>query len=224
MGSIFSQSVGRKLFMSLAGIFLLTFLVVHLGINLLVLLKTTKPFNIAANFMSTNIVIKVFEIVLFGGFFIHMIFGMVFSLQNMMARPEKYKKSNHSQTSFFSKYMFHTALLITAFLVIHLIDFFFKSRFSHEVKEITYDGGLTHLEDMGSLVIEKFSMLGFVIAYVVAFIFLGFHLLHGFQSAFQTLGFNHKIYSPVIKLFGVLYTIFIVAGYSAIPVVIYFFK
>ncbi|MBN1183917.1 MAG: succinate dehydrogenase cytochrome b subunit [Bacteroidales bacterium] len=225
MSNIFRSSIGRKLLMSLAGLFLCTFLLVHLGINLLLILfESSKPFNIAANFMASNILIKVFEIILFGGLLIHIFFGLFLQIQNWIARPVRYKKNNNSQTSFFSKYMIHTAAIVLAFMVIHLLDFYFKSKFFGEIDSISYDGGLTHMHDMGALVTAKFGRLDFVIIYIVSFIFLGFHLYHAFQSAFQTLGLNHKVYTPVIKFLGVAYTFIIVLGFTSIPVVIYFIK
>lgn len=222
MGNIFSTSIGRKLLMSLAGIFLLTFLVVHLGINLLVLGDSRDDFNVAAHFMATNPVIKVFEIVLFGGILIHVIYGLIISIQNGKARPVRYKKDNHSQTSFFSKYMLHTAIIVGIFIVIHLFDFYFKAKFTDAVATVTIDNN--QYPDLGALVLEKFKMPVFVFGYLITFIFLSFHLHHGFQSAFQTLGINHKSYTPFIKAIGVAYSILIPLGFSIIPIVIYFFK
>jgi succinate dehydrogenase / fumarate reductase cytochrome b subunit len=208
--------------MSLAGIFLLSFLLVHLGINLLVLLDSKEPFNKASHFMGTNLVIKVMEIVLFGGFFLHMLYGIIVSIQNMLARPVRYKKTNHSQTSFFSKYMFHTAVILTIFLVLHLLDFYIKSKFFGEVGEVVYNGEQYH--DLASLVIARFQIGWVVVVYVIALLGLGFHLHHGFQSAFQTLGLNHPVFTSVIKGFGMVYTILITLGFITIPIVVYFLK
>ncbi len=220
MSTMFKFSVGKKLIMSLAGLFLITFLVVHLGINLtLILSDSTDTFNKAAHFMGTTTVIEVMEIVLFGGFLLHMIFGVVVSLQNMMARPVKYKVSNNSQMSFFSKYMFHTAVVIAIFIVLHLFDFYIKAKYLHEAAEITIDGETMH--NLGQLVIERFSLIGVDIFYLVALLGLGFHLHHGFQSAFQTIGLNHPVYTPIIKGLGVAYTVLVTLGFMAIPVVIY---
>ncbi len=116
--------------------------------------------------------------------------------------------------------MIHTAVIILVFLVIHLFDFYFKAKFGHgHVAEVTYNGKLYH--DLGTMVIEKFQILWVDIFYIACFLFLGFHLLHGFQSAFQTLGLNHKVYTPVIKLLGYLYTLIVVAGFIVIPLCIY---
>jgi succinate dehydrogenase / fumarate reductase, cytochrome b subunit len=222
MSNIFSSSVGKKLMMSLAGIFLITFLIVHLVINLLVLKESPETFNKAAHFMGTNPVIKIMEIVLFGGFLLHMIYGVIVSLENWMARPVGYKVSNNSQLSFFSKYMFHTAVVITIFLVLHLFDFYLKAKFLGGVEEVIYDGKSYH--NLAALVISRFKILWADAVYIIALLGLGFHLHHGFQSAFQTLGINHPVYTPVIKGIGLIYTILITLGFISIPVFVYFLK
>ena len=209
--------------MSLAGLFLIIFLIVHLGINLsLILCKSREYFNIAAAFMSSNVIIKIFEIILFGGFILHMFYGIVLQIQNWLARPKRYKIPNYSQTSFFSKFMIHTSIIITVFLVLHLFDFYIKSKFAENVENVVYNGREYH--DLGLLVIQRFKIGWVVIVYVLTLLFLGFHLHHGFQSAFQTLGIHHKTYSPVIKAAGLIYTIVITGGFISLPVYIYFLK
>jgi succinate dehydrogenase / fumarate reductase cytochrome b subunit len=221
MSNIFTYSIGRKLIVALAGIFLILFLLVHLGINItLILCKSTQPFNIAAHFMGTNIIVKIFEVVLFGGIIIHIIYTLILQVQNWLARPVRYRIPNFAQLSFFSRFQIHTAAIIFVFLAIHLTNFYFISRFGG-LKEITYDG-IKYLPDLGSLVIQKFQIPGLVILYIAFFIFLGFHLLHGFQSAFQTLGLNHQSYTPFIKILGIVYSAIVYTGFTAIPIVIYF--
>lgn len=173
--------------MSLAGLFLIVFLLVHLGINLLLILyDSPETYNRAAHFMQTNLLIKVIEVVLFGGFFLHIIYGLIVQIENWLSRPKGYRIANYSQTSFFSRFMIHTAAIIFVFLVIHLMDFYFRAKFG-EPELVRYSDG-KELVDFGSMVVAKFHLPEFVIGYVLAFLFLGFHLLHGFQSAFQTLG------------------------------------
>jgi succinate dehydrogenase / fumarate reductase, cytochrome b subunit len=222
MSNIFSSSIGKKLVMSLAGLFLIVFLLVHLVINLLVLLDSPEPFNLAAHFMGTNIIIKVMEIALFGGFLLHMIYACIVSIQNWIARPRGYRKGNYSQTSVFSKYMVHTAVVLTIFLVLHLLDFYVKAKFYGEVGEVNYNGKEVH--DMASLVIARFQILWVVWIYIIALLGLGFHLHHGFQSAFQTLGINHPVYTPLIKTIGFVYTVLITLGFMSIPVLVYYLK
>ena len=222
MSNIFNSSIGRKLMMALAGLFLVVFLLVHLGINLtLILFDDPRIFNIAAHFMATNILIKIFEVILFGGIFLHLIYGLIVQIMNWIARGKRYKIYNNAQTSFFSKFMIHTAVIILVFLVIHLMDFYIKAKFGHgHVEEVVYNG--KHYHDLGTMVLEKFSILWVDLFYIGCFLFLGFHLIHGFQSAFQTLGLNHSIYSAWIKALGVIYTFVVVIGFSVIPLVVYF--
>lgn len=208
--------------MALAGLFLSIFLLVHLGINLtLILFEDPRIFNIAAHFMATNLLIKIFEVVLFGGILLHILYGLILQIINWLARPVRYRVGNYAQTSFFSKFMIHTALIIFVFLAIHLIDFYFKAKFGH-LEEVIYNG--KHYHDLGTLVIEKFQIGGFVIFYIACFLFLGFHLLHGFQSAFQTLGLDHRVYTPIIKGLGVFYSVIVSAGFIIIPLYIYFIR
>lgn len=221
MSNFFTSSIGKKLIMSAAGFFLAIFLLVHLGINLtLVFSDSTEIFNIAAHFMATCVLIKIMEIVLFGGLILHMIYGVVLWIQNLIARPIGYAKTNHSQTSFFSKYMIHTAAVIGVFLVIHMMDFYFKVKIFHSVGTTLIDGKEYH--DLGQVVIAKFHSVIYVIIYIISMIVLGFHLHHAFQSAFQTYGLEHKTYGPIIKSIGTIYSIVIALGFILIPVYFFF--
>jgi len=206
--------------MSLAGLFLITFLLVHMGLNLLVVIfDDPMVYNKAAHFMSRNILIKIFEIVLFGGLLLHVIYALILQIQNWIARPRRYHKANYSNTSFFSKFMIHTAAITLIFLIIHFMDFYFKAKFGHAT-EIIVDGVVYH--DFATEILDKFKMLPFVIFYIAAFIFLGFHLAHGFQSAFKTLGIDNRKWTPVIQVLAIIYTTIVVAGYSIIPLITYF--
>ncbi|MCD6658595.1 MAG: succinate dehydrogenase cytochrome b subunit [Lentimicrobium sp.] len=213
------SSITKKVIMALAGLFLISFLIVHLGINLLILKNDGREsFNMAAHFMVTNPVIQTMQWVLFGGFILHILLGIVLQLQNWMARPQRYKVEGYSHTSFFSKFMIHTGAVIFAFLIIHLVNFFFRAKFG-EMPHIMING--EQYEDMGLLVIEKFRDLPYVLMYVVWLLFLGFHLDHAFHSALQSLGLNHSKYTPVA--FGVsrALAILIAGGFILIPVLIF---
>jgi succinate dehydrogenase / fumarate reductase cytochrome b subunit len=220
MSTIFSSSIGKKLLMSLAGLFLCTFLLVHLGINILLLRSDGgEAFKAGVEFMTTNPLIKIMEIVLFGGFLIHIIWGCILQVQNWMARPDRYAVTNYSQTSFFSKYMIHTGAIIFAFLILHFMNFYFVKLGLVAVPE-----GAEGKHDFYHMAINLFSHKGYSIVYIGFMFFLSFHLNHAFQSAFQTLGINHKKYSPAIKVIGLLYSIVIPAGFAAIPLYFMFFR
>jgi succinate dehydrogenase / fumarate reductase, cytochrome b subunit len=221
MTHIFSSSIGKKLMMAAAGLFLISFLLVHLGINLLlVIFQDSRTFNVAAHFMGTNVLIKIFEIILFGGFLLHIVYGFIIQIRNWLSRPIPYKVVDSQETSFFSKFMFHTAAIIFVFLIIHLFDFYFKAKIFGDIQDVTYNGKV--YPDLGALVLAKFKVPWVVILYIASFIFLGFHLIHGFYSAFQTLGIEHKTYTAAIKKVGAVITFIIVAGFTAIPLIVYF--
>jgi succinate dehydrogenase / fumarate reductase cytochrome b subunit len=204
--------------MAIAGLFLISFLIVHLGINLFILPITEGHqyiFEAAVHFMTTNPLIKIFEIVLFGGFIIHIIYGVIVQVQNWMARPKRYKTEGWSQTSFFSRFMIYTGVIILIFLIIHLMNFYL-------VKLGITSAQQGHVEvlnnhDFYHMVVNLFSITWYAILYIILFIILGFHLNHAFQAAFQTLGLNHSKYTPVIKALGTIYSIVVPLGFIMIP-------
>jgi len=214
------SSITKKIIMAFAGLFLITFLIVHLSINLLVLLPDGgRMFNLAADFMVTNPLIQAMQWVLFGGFILHILLGIILQIQNWMARPNRYKVENFAMTSFFSKFMIHTGVIILLVLILHLINFFFKAKFG-DVGVAIINGENYH--DMAAMVIERFTTLPYVIMYVVWLLFLGFHLDHAFHSALQSLGLNHNKYTPVAFGLSRALAIIIAGGFIIIPLVIYF--
>jgi succinate dehydrogenase / fumarate reductase, cytochrome b subunit len=213
------SSITKKIVMGLAGLFLALFLCVHLVINLMLLRNDGgEVFTAMATFMSTNIIIKIFEVVLFGGFLIHIIFGLVVTLKNWASRPVRYYKSNSSETSFFSKYMIYTGALIFFFLLLHFFNFYFV-----KLGLADAPAGVDE-HDFYSMAILLFQNKLYSIVYIVFFIFLGLHLNHSIQSGFQTLGLNHDKYTPFIKGLSAVYAIIIAVGFITIPLYFMFFK
>lgn len=199
--------------MALAGLFLITFLVIHLSINLLLLKNDGgAAYTQAVHFMTTNLLIKIMEIFLFGGFLLHMLLGIIIQIKNWMARPVRYKVEGYSHTSFFSKYMIHTGAIIFVFLLIHFTNFYFV-----KLDWVSPPPGVDK-HDFYQMAGILFSNTWYSIMYIVFMIFLGFHLHHAFQSAFQTLGLNHTKYTPVIKFIGNVYAIVVALGFITIPV------
>jgi succinate dehydrogenase / fumarate reductase cytochrome b subunit len=204
--------------MSIAGIFLLLFLIVHLGINLFIIPITENHqdiFRDAVHFMTTNPLIKVFEIVLFAAFILHAIYGVVIQVQNWMARPSRYKVRKTNETSYFSKFMIHTGIVVAVFLVIHFINFYFVKLGLTEAPQGMMRVADDH--DFYSMAFNLFTNPFYSILYIVLIVLLGFHLNHAFQSAFQTLGINHPVYTPVIKAIGDFYSIVVPLGFCLIP-------
>ncbi len=212
------SSLTKKFIMSFMGLFLILFLFVHLGINFLLLINR-EWFNIAAHFMASNWIVKVFEVGLFAGFFVHIIYGIILYFQNTAARPVNYKVKYSSEQSYFSKYMIHTAVIIFLFLVSHLVAFYFKSKLG-DMSNYHIEGEDYH--NMAQLVIDAFQNLGVVLFNVFIFIILGFHLHHGFQSALQSIGINHPKYNNCFNRASSLVAIVLSLGFISIPLIIYF--
>jgi succinate dehydrogenase / fumarate reductase, cytochrome b subunit len=213
-----NSSIGKKLIVALAGLFLMTFLLVHLTINLFMLLNDGGHlYARAVHFMTTNIFIKIFEIVLFGGFIIHMLYGVIVTIKNWMSRPVGYYKSNNTTTPFFSKYMIWTGLVIFTFLVIHFMNFYFV-----KLGIVSPPAGLDK-HSFYEMAILLFQNKVYSAIYIVLLVLLGFHLNHAFESAFQTLGLNHNKYSCAIKMLGTIYSIVVSGGFILIPIYFMFF-
>lgn len=213
-----NASIARKLLMALAGLFLALFLPVHLGINLLLLKGDGgRSFTAAAEFMATNPFIRIAEPVLFLGFLLHIFYGLMVSGMNRAARPVGYVRPNSSDTSLLSKYMFQTGLVVLVFLVMHMADFWLL-----KVGILAPPEGIGR-HDFYHRALLLFSNPASSLFYVACFLFLGFHLNHALQSAFQTMGMNHSRYTPAVKLLGSAYALIMTAGFSLIPLRLAFF-
>jgi succinate dehydrogenase / fumarate reductase, cytochrome b subunit len=230
--STFSYSIGKKMIMGLTGLFLIIFLVVHLAGNLL-LLAGPEKFNTYAHFMSTNPLIRASEFILFAGLIFHIVDGLMLKLQNSKARPVRYAVSSGTKNaSWFSKNMAVTGTILLVFLILHLISFFLQSRFGVDVNfgvdPSKYSGdwvqdpqwavGEGHEMSMWHKSAWLFSIPWYSIVYIIGMIVVMMHLLHGFQSAFQTLGINHPKYTPIIKALGYGYAVLVPAAYCVIPI------
>jgi succinate dehydrogenase / fumarate reductase, cytochrome b subunit len=206
-------SISHKYIMAAAGAFLMLFLVSHLATNLLLLAGDGgAQFDKAVEFLLTNPAIKIMEYVLFAGFIIHIIIGVIIELHNRRSRPVGYKVALKSETSAFSRFMIHSGIIIFIFLLIHLYHFFFV-----KLGFVPLYGGAETGHDFYPMVVYTFQNPVFSIIYIISFVFLGFHLKHAFQSAFQSFGLNHDKYTPVIKVVGTIYAVVIAVGFSIIP-------
>ena len=157
MSSFFGTSVTKKIVMALAGLFLIVFLMVHLGINFFLLSDDPTTFNNAAHFMASNPVIKVFEAGTYWWYFNSHNMGSCTANSKLMARPNRYQVNANTQTSFFSKYMIYTGIIILIFLIIHFVNFYF-------IKLGLIEGDHENFYGMAQ---ELFKIPGYVIFYVV---------------------------------------------------------
>ncbi|PYF76000.1 succinate dehydrogenase cytochrome b subunit [Pedobacter nutrimenti] len=217
-GNAFSSSIGKKLIMGITGLFLISFLVVHCLINALIFFNDGGlTFNIGAHFMATNWLIRAGEIVLFVGLIAHIVQGLRLTFQNQAARPVKYAVNNGKANSkWYSRSMGLLGTLLLIFLIVHLSNFWVVSRFTG-IPTVDANGH----EDLFAVMKASFQDIKIVILYVLAMVSLAYHLLHGFSSAFQTMGWNHKKYTPLIKGLGIWYSILISLLFAAMPIAIY---
>lgn len=212
---LFKTSIGKKILMGLTGLFLISFLALHCGINSLVFFNDGgHRFNEAAEFMGTNWLIRTMEVVLMIGLVAHVIDGLLLWAENNKARPVKYAYTQASANSkWYSRSMGLLGTLLLIFLILHLKHFWIVSRFTDEITS----GRQTLYAEMK----EVFQSLWVVIVYVLAMFSLAYHLMHGFASAFQTLGLNHKKYTPAIKAIGFGFSIIIPFIFAIMPIALH---
>lgn len=219
-----TSSIGKKVVMSLTGLFLITFLVVHLIGNLQLLADDGgEAFNVYAEFMTTNPLIKFTSYGLYAGILLHAYVGIVLALRNKKAKGVNYKVKTSANATWASKNMALLGTLILAFIFIHMGDFWWKMK-TDVVPMVGYASIDHEVKNLYFQVAETFSKPLFVGIYVLGMIILAFHLWHGFASAFQTLGLNHKKYTPVISAIGKIYSVIIPLAFAAIPLIYYFTK
>ncbi len=207
-----SSSIGKKLLMALSGLFFCSFLLVHMAGNMTIFIGADM-FNTYTSIMSTASVNKVLEVLMILLFLVHIYTSATLTIENRAARPEKYAMDvSAGKRTFMSSNMFITGSIILIFVIVHLIGF--------KYGDWSNDPGATNT--MYALLAETYASVFWTIVYVGAVIVLGFHLNHAFQSAFQTLGLNHKKYSPFIQKLGTLYSIVIALGFASFPMFFFF--
>ncbi len=226
INTLLTSSIGRKLVMSVTGLFLIMFLIVHCVINSMIFFNDGgETFNRAAHFMGSNILIRTMEIVLFAGFFVHIIQAYMLTAQNRKARPIGYAVSNPSANSkWYSRSMTLLGTLILLFLVLHISHFWAPSRLGGNL-------GIEHLNEVNlgdkevlnlfEEMVITFQSPFVLVVYLLGVISLCWHLVHGFQSAFQTLGVNHKKYTPVLKSIGICFSIVVCIVFAMMPISIF---
>ncbi len=207
-----NSSIGKKLVMAITGVALMLFLIVHLAGNMTLyggkdafnnyvgLLEHIKPF------------IRVIEVILAAIFIFHIFNGTRLWIENKQARPQGYSvNGSRKNTTVFSRTAFITGSIVFIFLVIHLQTIWYK--FNYSGSEL----------DLYTITTEWLQVWWYAALYFIAVLLLGFHLNHGFQSAFQTFGWNHKKYFPFIEKLGTFYAIIMTIGFGSIPIYFFFF-
>lgn len=254
VSKMFSSSLGKKYIMALTGLFLCSFLVIHMVGNLQLFYNDSGlAFNKYAVFMTTNPLIKTTSYLLYATILFHAFKGIYLAYKNNQARPVKYAVyKGGSNSHWTSRNMGILGTILLVFIVVHMSDFWFEYKFGHipytryvtdlqtgdivsidqmpedfvmsSKMEESIDGfnKITIIKNLYLEVSEEFKEWYLVLLYVISMFAVSFHLYHGFQSAFQSIGLNHKKYNNFIKFIGIwVFSIAIPAGFAAMP--IYFF-
>ncbi len=219
----FRSSIGRKVIMALTGLFMCTFLVVHLIGNLQLLKDDSgEAFNTYAKFMTSNPLIKFIAYGNYAIILLHVFDGLFLTLANNAARPIKYAfEQPKVGTIWSSRNMGILGTIILVFLVVHMKNFWFEMHFG-EIPMVTYEG--KEYKDLCQVVMLAFQNPIYVGFYVASMVAVGFHLVHGFASAFQSLGLHHSKYNTIIQNVGLGFALLIPTGYSIIPIYILLMK
>ena len=230
----FTSSIGRKLIMALSGIFIILFLVVHVGLNACIWNATGENsdhgqmFNVAAHFMGSMVIIRILEIGLFVFIFLHAIQGLMLTVYNKQKRNTGYKVSLGNRGSkWYSRSMGLLGTLILLFLILHWINFWIPSRFTGvngvdgQPLEFVLPGG-EKIHNLFALMQITFQdHLWIVIVYVLGCISLAYHLLHGFHSAFRTIGVHNPKYMKTLIAIGYAFSIIVPLAFAMMPISFY---
>ena len=214
--------------MALTGLFLISFLVVHVGLNSCVFndLPIFNPdddgsmFNRAAFYMGNSLVIRIMEIGLFAGFILHIIQGYAVEAKNRSKRKQGYKVDlGNRGSTWMSRSMAILGTLIFLYLVLHVSQFWIPSRITHNVPQESYNGKEMH--NMFLLMYDTFQQGWVVIVYLIGVGALLFHLLHGFHAAFRSVGVHNKKYLSLLKGLGYGFSVIVCVLFALMPISMY---
>jgi len=221
--SIYKTTLFRKILMSLTGLFIAFFLIIHLFGNLFIIYfqnrETAKlEYNWWAETLSHNLFIEVIAFMLYATILIHIFDALYITFQNFKAGGQKLNKDKRGKVSgWYKRNMGVLGMIILIFLVIHLKDYWYVYKFDEGFNLLDANGR----KDVYTIVEASFKNLWYVILYVVAFVGLGYHLAHGISSGFRTLGIYNRSYIKIIKYLGIAFAIIIPLGYAIIPIIVY---
>jgi succinate dehydrogenase / fumarate reductase cytochrome b subunit len=219
---VFTSTIGQKLVMGLTGLFLISFLVVHVGLNACIWADDGgKMFNQGAHFMGSMVVIRIMEIGLFIGFFIHIIQGYALTAYNNSRRGTAYRVNKGYGSKWYSRSMGLLGTLLLLFLIMHIWHFWVPSRINqHELSPVTY-GGTTEYHNLYAKMLDVFQDPIVVVLYVLGCLSLAYHLAHGFKAAFRTFGVHNSRYYASIKGLGYAFSVIVPLAFAMMPVSMY---
>jgi succinate dehydrogenase / fumarate reductase cytochrome b subunit len=225
---MFTSSIGKKLVMGLTGLFLISFLIVHVSINACIFADLFNPedngqmFNKAAHFMGSTVLIRILEVGLMAGIVLHIVQGYMLEMLNRKARAVGYAKPmGNNGSKWYSRSMGLLGTLLLLFFVLHFSHFWVPARFTHAGLDIPVNYNGVDMHDMFGLMKVTFSELWVVIAYLIGCISLFWHLMHGFQSAFRTVGVSNNRYLSILNSVGLGFSLLVSVLFALMPIAVH---
>ena len=220
MRNYFKSTLFRKTLAAMSGLFLILFLVGHLAGNLQLIFLSgkiaQKQFNQYAFFMTTNPLVNILSLLTYGSIILHTCLTLFLTIQTRVARPIKYEKSSGlANTTFSANNMAFLGTIILIFIVVHLRSFWYEMHFG----EIDVDPWGN--KDLYTVTVVAFKEIWYTAFYVISMVFLGFHLRHGIESVFQTVGLKTRKYLTPIQYFSVTISILVPLMFATIPIILY---
>ncbi len=210
------SAVGRKLFMAATGFILFGFVVAHLLGNLSIYLGADGINAYARHLHQLEPLLWVFRLGLLAAVGLHVLFGIILTLENRSARPVAYKRKKHPRSSLAGRTMIYSGLLLATFIGLHLLHFTFRT-IGPQIEMLNGD-----MPNVFRMIVDSFRQAGYALTYVAAMTVLFFHISHGFASLFQTSGINNEVTLPWLGRLSRTVAIILAAGFVSIPVLIFF--
>lgn len=210
--SIFTSSIGKKLIMSITGLFLVLFLTMHMVLNFTSVFSA-ESFQAVCDFMALPI-ISILTPILALGFVIHIIYAFILSASNLKSRGglKRYEVATKSETdSWAAKNMIYLGAIVLLGLAVHLTHFWSKMQLQEFMG--------SEAEDPNMLLANTFGNVWITILYLIWFVAIWLHLSHGFWSALQSIGWNNKIWLKRLKVIGIVYVTILMAGFAITAIV-----
>jgi succinate dehydrogenase / fumarate reductase, cytochrome b subunit len=226
---MFTSSIGKKFVMALTGLFLISFLVVHVGLNACIWANDNgEMFNVGAHFMGSTVVVRIMEIGLFLGIILHLIQGYILTAEYQKKRSVGYAVSYGDRGSkWYSRSMGLLGTLLLLFLIMHVYHFWVPSRLGGianitPLQDVNYPDSPKVYHDLYGEMLRVFqNNLLIVILYVLGCISLAYHLMHGFESSFRTIGVHNNRYLKMLRYTGRAFAIIVSAAFAMMPISMY---
>lgn len=226
---MFTSSIGKKFVMALTGIFLISFLLVHVGLNACIWANDNgEMFNVAAHFMGSTILVRIMEVGLFAGIILHLVQGYLLTIEYQKKRPVGYAVSYGEKGSkWYSRSMGLLGTLLLLFLIMHVYHFWIPSRFGgmgnvQALQEIKYEDSVKSYHNLFNEMLVVFESPLVVGLYVLGCLSLCYHLMHGFESAFRTVGVHNNKYLKMLRFTGRAFAIIVSLAFAMMPISMHF--